>query len=334
VSQGAQATVTEPNHIIDQGLTYRFYKWWAADLDYRYSRFTSNAAGNFTSLFNGTTPTSATTDVVWRDGISDLRLDLDFTPLRGLIIRPGVQFLKADVESLTNGVVNSPITLRTKTARPIISFGYEPSKTLSVRGDFHTTTNGASYTAMSPHTEQGGRFVVHYHPLEKVSIEYEAAFTNSHLLQANFQSDMISNAITISYALGPRFSVLAGFTYDNFYAQGNIVYARGTPPLNDFLRDQEVNRVWQGGIEGKPTKRLGLRVTGNFDRSTGRGQLSGEPPAYGPVTWPLATGTVYYDVPMAGRLAVDLQRTYYIEQIVPGNNFSANLLTIRWTKAF
>jgi hypothetical protein len=127
---------------------------------------------------------------------------------------------------------------------------------------------------------------------------------------------------------------LAGFTYDNFYAQGNIVYARGTPPLNDFLRDQEVNRVWQGGIEGKPTKRLGLRVTGNFDRSTGRGQLSGEPPAYGPVTWPLATGTVYYDVPMAGRLAVDLQRTYYIEQIVPGNNFSANLLTIRWTKAF
>ena len=101
-----------------------------------------------------------------------------------------------------------------------------------------------------------------------------------------------------------------------------------------FLRDQEINRVWQGGVEGRPTKRLGLRLTGNFDRSTGLGQLSGEPPAYGPVTWPLVTGTVYYDFRIVGRLAIDLQRTYYIEQIVPVNNYSANLLTIRWTKGF
>jgi hypothetical protein len=33
-------------------------------------------------------------------------------------------------------------------------------------------------------------------------------------------------------------------------------------------------------------------------------------------------------------LSVDLQRTYYIEQIVTGNNFSANLLTIRWSREF
>jgi hypothetical protein len=39
-------------------------------------------------------------------------------------------------------------------------------------------------------------------------------------------------------------------------------------------------------------------------------------------------------VPKAGRFAVDLQRTYYIEDIVTVNNFSANLLTIRWTKSF
>jgi len=334
VTQGARATVTEPNHIIDEGLTYRFYKWFAADLDYRYSRFTSDAVGNFNSLFNGTTPTTTATDVVWRDGISDLRLSLDFTPLRGLIIRPGVQLLKADVESLTNGVANAPITLRTKTARPIISFGYEPSKTLSFRGDFHSMTNGASYTGITPHTQQGGRLIVRYHPLEKVSIEDEVSFGNNRLLDANFQSNIRSNAITVSYALGPRFSILGGFTYDSFFAQGNIVYPRGTPPLNDFLRDQEVNRVWQGGIEGKPTKRFGLRLTGNFDRSTGMGQISGEPPAYGPVTWPLATGTVYYDFPIMGRFAVDLQRTYYIEQLVGANNFSANLLTIRWTKGF
>jgi hypothetical protein len=87
-------------------------------------------------------------------------------------------------------------------------------------------------------------------------------------------------------------------------------------------------------VEAKPSKYFGLRLSGNFDRSTGLGQISGEPPAYGPLTWPLVTGTVYWDFPKAGRLSVDLQRTYYIEQIVPGNNFSANLLTIRWRRNF
>ena len=87
--------------------------------------------------------------------------------------------------------------------------------------------------------------------------------------------------------------MFGGFSYDSYYAQGNILYMRGTAPLSDFLRDQEVNRVWSGGIEAKPTKRMGLRLTGNFDRSSGVGAIScGEPPAYGPLTWPLVTGTL------------------------------------------
>jgi len=90
----------------------------------------------------------------------------------------------------------------------------------------------------------------------------------------------------------------------------------------------------QAGVEAKPNKHFGLRLTGNYDRSTGVGELSGEPPAYGPLTWPLVTGTVYFDFPKAGRLSLDLQRTYYIEQIVTANNFQANLLTIRWTRNF
>ena len=111
------------------------------------------------------------------------------------------------------------------------------------------------------------------------------------------------------------------------------------------VRDQEINRVWSGGIEAKPTKRSGLRLSENYDRSTGVGAIRGvpaattpatynEPPAYGPVTWPLVTGTAYYDLPVAGQIAVDLQRTYYLQQIVTANNFSANLLTIRWTRGF
>jgi len=84
----------------------------------------------------------------------------------------------------------------------------------------------------------------------------------------------------------------------------------------------------------KPTKRLGVQFTGNFVRSTGAGEISLEPPTFGPLTWPMATGSIYYDLPRFGRLAADLQRTYYIEQIVHGNDFGANLLTLRWTRGF
>jgi len=242
--------------------------------------------------------------------------------------------MRSDVESLTDGVVDPAVTLRTNTVRPEISFSYEPSKLWSVRGDFHTMTNGASYTAITPHTQQATHFVFRVHPIPKLSVEDEISIANNKLLTTNFQNNIRSNALTVSYSLGERFSVFGGFSYESYFAQGDILYARGTPPLNNSLRDQELNRVWSGGLEGKPTKRLGLRLSGNFDRSSGSGAITGEPPAYGPLTWPLVTGTIYYDLPKAGRVAVDLQRTYYNEEIVTGNNFSANLLTFRWTRGF
>jgi hypothetical protein len=333
VSESANAMVTEPNHIINQGLTYHLFSWWSLDADYRYTRFTSDSTGNFQSLFNATA-TSGSTNVVWRDGLSELAFSMDFTPIRALIIRPGVQFMKSDVESLTNGVAVPSLTLRTNTARPEISFGYEPFKFFSVRGDFHSTSNGSSYTAITPHTQQATHFVVRVHPLEKLTIEDEVSVANNKLLTANFQNNIRSNAITVSYSLGERFSIFGGFSYDSYIAQGNILYARGTAPLADTLRDQELDRVWSGGIEAKPTKRIGLRLSGNFDRSSGVGALSGEPPAYGPSVFPLITGTAFYNFPVVGQLGVDLQRTYYIEQIITVNNFSANVLTIRWTKSF
>jgi hypothetical protein len=92
--------------------------------------------------------------------------------------------------------------------------------------------------------------------------------------------------------------------------------------------------VWQAGVDVKAMRYGGLRVSGNYDRLTGVGEILGEPPAYGPLKWPLVTATVYADIPKAGRLWVDLQRTYYIEELVRVNNFSANLLTLRFTRSF
>ena len=48
----------------------------------------------------------------------------------------------------------------------------------------------------------------------------------------------------------------------------------------------------------------------------------------------MGTGTVYVEHSKLGRLSLDLQRTYYIEELVTANNFSANLLMIRFTRGF
>ena len=116
---------------------------------------------------------------------------------------------------------------------------------------------------------------------------------------------------------------------------GKVTFLRGTPPLTNVgMRDQEIDRIWQAGFALRPRRSFGFEFSGNFERTTGLDTIAGEPPLYGPVTWPFATGTAYYDVPKAGRLSVDLQRTYFLQQILSLNNFSANMLTIRWSRSF
>jgi hypothetical protein len=334
VSQSVRGTVSQPDHVLSQGFTYDINDWWSVSADYRYSHQTSHALGTFSSLFNGTTPATNAEDIEWRNNLSDLDVSMDFTPIGTLVIRPGIHLMKADVESLSAGQIDPTLTRTIKTAAPEISFGYEPSKMFSFRADFHSLTDGASYTAITPHTQAGGHAVVQFHPIAKLSFVDELNVSNGKHLETDFRNVIRANAFTASYALNERFSVFAGFTYESFFSQGDILFIRGPKPLSNFLRDQEINRVWQGGIEVKPVKRFQARLSGNFDSSSGVGQISGEPPAYGPLTWPLVTGTLAYDFPRAGQLAVDLQRTYYAEQIVRGNNFSANLLTIRWTRGF
>jgi hypothetical protein len=129
-------------------------------------------------------------------------------------------------------------------------------------------------------------------------------------------------------------SLFGGFTYDSFFATSAVTFLRGTAPLNATWRDQTINRIWQAGIDASPIEGLELRVAGNYLRTTGVGEISGELPISGPLTWPMFNGTASYRFPKIGRLAVDLQRTYYIEELVTGDNFNASLLSLRWSKDF
>ena len=333
LSLSSNAQNVEPNYVLDQGFTYQIKEWWNFDADYRFNRFTEDGAANFLGRDTSGTYTGTTTQQ-WRDSVNQLDLRMEFTPMPGLIISPGIRLMKRDVLALADGQVDPVRTLRTKTAWPIGSVFYQPWKMFSVRGDFQSITNNTSYTRITPHTNVGTRWVFRLHLTPKLSIEDNLAIQNQKLLETNFRSTMRGNAATISYAFSDRFSAYAGFSYDSFFATDSVTFIRGTPPLNTVWRDQTVNRVWQLGINAQPMRRLGFNFSGNFVRSTGLGEITDELPRFGPLTFPMATATVHYDVPRLGRLAVDLQRTYYYEQIVRGNDFSANLLTIRWTVGF
>ncbi len=334
VSLSTRAQVTEPNNVVDQGFTYKITEWWSALLDYRYSRFTADSTADFRSV-NGATVATGVSSNQWMVGTSTLDIDMAFTPAASLLVRAGVRLLKEDIKQLEDGVTDPLTTKRIKTAWPIASVYYQPMKMLTVRGDIQEINAGTAYTAISPHTDIGGHFSVRFRPTEKFYIEDSGVIRNQNLLLTDYHSSLRSNAVTANYDFNPRLSGFAGFSYDSIFASGLVNFLRGPAPITNLtLRDQTVDRVWQGGIKAMPTKHLGLSFTGNYVRSTGLGEIQGEAPISGPLSFPYATGTIYYDFPRFGRLTVQLQRTYYTEQIVPANNFGAKLLTIAWTHAF
>lgn len=334
VSLSTKGQVTEPNHVIDQGFTYKVNEWWNVLLDYRYSRFTVDSSADFHAV-SGSTTNVGVSENQWRIGTHTVDLNMTFTPAAWLFVRTGVRLLKSDVESLEDGLTNPERTKRIKSVWPVASVFYQPLKMLTLRADVEEINNGTSYTRVTPHTDIGGRLVLRFKPTEKFYLDDTVIVRNRKLLQTDYRSTIRSNSVLANYDWSNRFSVYAGFSYDSFFATDFVSFLRGTTPFTNLsLRDQTVDRVWQGGIRATLLPRLSISFAGNFVRTTGVGEIYGEAPLYGPMSFPYATGSVHYDFPAVGRLSLQLQRTYYSEQIVPGNNFSANLLTIIWTKSF
>jgi len=334
VDFSSHANLTEPNHVVDAGTSVKITDWWNLHTDYRYSRFTVDSVADFHSLVDLTTEADGEDIFQWKSRTHQFDANLEFLPTRGLILRPGIRLMRRDIQVLEDGVIDDVRTKRINTVWPTLGAYYQPTKKFSVRGDFQAITNGASYTRISPHTDVGGRIVFRFKPTEKLTVEDNLVLRNRKFLETDFKNNLHLNAINIAYDLNERFGIYGGFSYDSWFATAGVTFLRGTQPRDVVWRDQTVSRVWTGGLVVKPTKRLGFNFSGNFVRTTGAGEITGELPYFGPMTWPLGTGSIYYDFPKIGRFSVDLQRTYYIEEIIHGNDFQANLLSIRWTRDF
>ena len=333
VSVVSRADLTEPNHVLDEGFTVELSPTWNFYADYRYSRFDIDSEGVSRSVNNGT---AAASDVRfdWNYGLHILDAALEYAPAKQLLVRPGIRLMKRDVTVIEDGVAVPQSSRRSKYVWPVLSVYYSPSTKVSLRGELQNINNGTPYTRISPRTNLSSRIVARVQPSNRVSIENNLSLFNADFDATDYRNTMRSNATTITYTLNNKLALLGGFTYDSFLATASITFLRGVAPLQAIWRDQTINRVWQAGIDARPVRNLTLQFSGNYLRTTGVGEISGEPPAFGPLRWPLLSGTIAYDFPKAGRLSIDLQRTYYIEEILRGDNFSANILGIRWTREF
>lgn len=329
----SETEASEPTHILDQGATLKIRDWWHLLFDYRYTHSGTESVGDFKALTDGALSTGdASYD--WKMRYHQSELNFEFIPLTSLTIRTGLRYWHRNVEEREEGTLENYTSAVINTVTPVVNVYYRPTGRFTLRGDLSSSTDGTSYTRISPRTDVRSRVSARIQPTDKIWIETGLTVRNRKYDLSGFQNNMRITSTNITYQPHAKLSLFAGLAYDSYFATSDVTFLRGTPPLNVEWRDQSISRTWSGGFSAKPAPRLAVSFSGNYVRTTGRGEISGELPNYGPIKFPYATGTVSYDLPKAGQLSIDLQRTYYIEEIVRANNFSANLLTIRWTREF
>jgi hypothetical protein len=341
-SETSSSNLTETSQVADQAFTLDVNNWLSMQADYRYTRFDVNANANFASVESGVTNVFASPYAVsgtdlnqWRIGTSTFDYDVIVTPMSSLLVQAGVRYLKSDIEATDNHAIDLLETKRIKTVWPTLSLSYKPNQVVSFRAAIDEVNNGSSYTQLMPHTDVRSHATARIRPLDKFWIENTFSTQDSKLDTIDFHTRVRANSTTASYELTDKVSGFVGFSYDSFWAQSFVNFLPGLSLIKQVsLTDQNVDRLWQGGINAGPVKHISVSFAGNYVRVNGQGIVLGSTPLYGPMTFPYASGSVSYDAGKAGKLSIQLQRTYYIEQIVSGNNFGAKILLISWKRSF
>ncbi|MBI2819177.1 MAG: hypothetical protein HYX73_04290 [Acidobacteria bacterium] len=267
-------------------------------------------------------------------GIHTLDSQFAFVPTSSLRIQAGLRFLKRDVTRTENASV-APGTRRTWSYSPVVRVSWKPQARLSIRGNLETRTVVDPYARISSEDTIGSNIRVQYSFNNAWRLDNVWSFRNLETEGLGFLIHSRRNSTTLSYQPESLVGFYGGFTYDSFSSENSVIYQRGTPPLSGLLStDQTIDRTYFWGLKVNPAPRLLLDLSGQFARSTGLGNFTGESSTYGPLTWTAWDSQLSYDFPRLGRLGFGWQRSYYYEDLRRATDYGANSFTMRIDRRF
>jgi hypothetical protein len=342
VTVDAEGDGKAPTHVFGQGFSYRPSNYWGLDFDYRFSSMSSEMDSTVSSLLTGYPPADAapaaaneSLTTAWDVTLHTVRITGLLQPRSNLTIRPGLRFTGRDVVMTEDDIADPATTRDDTTWTPEISVSYRPRTWVAFRGAFRSTSNDPAYTRMSPSERTVGHIGVTLDPMEGLTVGAAFDRNAATLDTAGFSSRIHGGSVQASYAFNDRVTTFGSFDYRKLRATGDTTFLRGTAPIENIVMiDDETDKVWQGGLTLRVVAGLELTASGIYDRVTGADLITGEPPLYGPVSFPSGTISASYEVPRFGRVAFDVQRSHYYQDLLPLNDFKAQILTVRFTRGF
>lgn len=343
VTIASNGTGEAPSHVAGEGFTYRPSLMWGVDVDYRYSRITSTTDGVLTSALLGYPPATATVPanaseeqtINWKQTQHTVRVFASIRPTSTLTLRPGVRFARRDVSESDDGINNPGTTHDDNTVTPELTVSYRPRLWLDVKGVYRHFSNDAAYTRMSPSDRDVAHLGITITPTEALSLTASVDRNTATLNEAAFESRIQGASLQASYVVDERVTAFGSIDYRRLFATGDTTFLRGTAPItNVVMQDRETDRVWQGGVTLRVTAAFAITATGIYDQVLGTDSITGEPPLYGPLSFPLGTVSASYQVPRLGKISLDVQRTHYYQDLLPLNDFRASMVTLHLTRGF
>ena len=320
-------------HTAEVGFTLDLPKEVALLADYRHQSFSQQG----TQFLRATrsdlpapVPLGQDESLRWDFGMNTLDTLLSFVPHPTFNIRGGLRFSKNDIVRKINGRTAEG-TRRTKSYSPLVNFSWRPSQKFALRGQFDTSTVVNPYVRISAEDTVGSTIRVHYSPSDRWIIDNTWTFRNWDTDSIGLLMHSRTNATNLSYQPYARLGFQAGFSYGSFFSENTIAFVRGIPPLTGFLStNQFIDRNYSWGVRTHPVEALTLSFTGQFIRSTGLANITGEKSTYGPLTWPAWSAEAGYSLKNVGRLVFGWQRSYYFEDLMRATDYSANGFTLRY----
>jgi len=327
--QSGSGSLNYNTYVVELGLSYLITKQLILHGDYRFHYFDQNGETNTDPLLS---PTGKTIPTAYNLTANTGTIQLEYLPLDNLTMRGGYQFQVQIINGEYFGYLSNPYFAggskpadTTEWTNGFVgSINWKPYRFLTVFGEYRGANTSDPYTWITPESTNVARVKVKY------DTPFGLGLTGSYLWRRqvnpdlSYRLDVQDFTFTANYrpAFLPKISIDGSFTYEVNHNTQNI-YNIVPGQFNRVVFDQNAI-IWAGGITYENfIGGLCARVYGSYAKSY---KQNSQHYADGVIS---AWYQNKYVTPI-----LTFERTYLNNITLPGNSFSANLLTFSLRKEF